>query len=150
MSITTDEYENTDNEGSVAADIQSLRDAAKRGKAASEKAAKLERENAFLRAGVDPDDPKLGYFYRGYNGELSSDAIKAAAIEAGFINPPQADPAVQQHAQGQQAVDAASAGVEAVYDPQGAIHSLEQAFAEGGVEAMIAAGQQYGLRIARP
>lgn len=145
MTIDNDFADSGDNEnGGV--DIKSLRDAADRGRKAAAKAEKLERENAFLRAGVDPDDSKLGYFYRGYDGELSVDAIRAAAVEAGFVAPPQADPAVQEHQQGQQAVDAANAGTESVYDPQGAVHSLEQAFAQGGVEAMIEAGKQYGLR----
>lgn len=131
-------------------EIASLRAAADKGKKLEPKVQKLERENAFLRAGIDPEDQKLGYFYRGYDGELSPEAIRAAAQEAGFIAPPQADPAVQAHQQGQQQVMAASQGTESEYDPQGAIYALEKAMAEGGVEAMMQVGQQYGLKIARP
>jgi hypothetical protein len=128
--------------------IQSLRDAAERGRKLEPKVANLERENAFLRAGIDPDDTSLKYFYRGYDGELNPDAIKAAAIEAGFVAPPPPDPAVQAHQQGQGQVQAASAGTEAAYDPAGAVYAMQQAMAEGGVEAMMAAGRTYGLPVA--
>ena len=124
-------------------EIQSLRKAAEKGR-------KLERENAFLRAGVDVDNPRNSYFIKGYEGELTPDAIKAAGIEAGFIEAPAPDPAVQQHQQGQAQVQAASAGTEAVYDPMGAVYDMEKAFAEGGVDAMIAAGTPHGLKVARP
>lgn len=147
MTINDDDYTEPNDMGeNGGGDIKALRDAAARGRKAQERAEKLERENAFLKAGVNPDDPKLGYFYRGYDGDLSADAIRAAAVEAGFIDPPQADPVVQEHAQGQRAVEQASAGLEGLYDPAGAVHSLEKAFAEGGVEAMVQAGKQFGLR----
>lgn len=147
MTINDDDFtEPTDMGENGGGDIKALRDAAARGRKAQERAEKLERENAFLKAGVDPDDPKLGYFYRGYEGDLDAEAIRAAAVEAGFLAPPQTDPVVQEHAQGQQAVERASAGTEGVYDPAGAVHSLEKAFAEGGVEAMVQAGRQFGLR----
>jgi hypothetical protein len=45
----------------------------------------LARENAFLKAGINVDDPKLRYFAEGYKGELTAEAIKAEAAEAGFI-----------------------------------------------------------------
>lgn len=45
----------------------------------------LERENAFLKAGIDPDDPKARYFVKGYDGKLERDAVRAAAVEAGVI-----------------------------------------------------------------
>jgi len=129
--------------------IASLRAAADKGKKLEPENASLKREVAFLRAGIDPDDSKLGYFYRGYDGELKPDAIKAAAIEAGFLAPPPADPAVVAHQQGQAQVQAAAAGTEATYDPAGGQYAMEKAFAEGGIEAMIAVGKQYGLPVAQ-
>lgn len=128
--------------------IASLRRAAEKGTKAEAKATKLERENAFLRAGIDPDDSRLGYFYRGYEGEMTADAIRAAATEAGFIAAPPADPAVQQHQEGQAQVQAAATGSEAEFNPSGAKYAMEKAMAEGGVEAMIQAGMQYGLPVA--
>lgn len=54
-----------------------------------EKATKaLERENAFLKAGINPDDksnPMAGYFAKGYDGPLDAESIKAAATAAGVI-----------------------------------------------------------------
>ena len=43
------------------------------------------RELAFLKAGVNPDNPMAKYFIKGYEGELSTDAIRAAAEEANVI-----------------------------------------------------------------
>ena len=66
-----------------------------------QKAAKvLERENAFLKAGINPDDkdnPMVGYFAKGYDGPLEADAIKAAATAAGIIGKkePAAPPATE-------------------------------------------------------
>lgn len=45
----------------------------------------LKRENAFLKAGINPDDPKAKWLVKGYDGELTPDAIKAAAVEAGVL-----------------------------------------------------------------
>lgn len=147
--LYTDDDAGTDQQGPEG--IKSLRDAAERGKRLEPENANLRRENAFLKAGINPEESKqLSYFYKGYEGDLTADAIKAAAIEAGYIAPPPVDPAVQQHQQGQAAVMAASSGSEAQYDPAGAVYAMEKAFAEGGVDAMMQAGQQYGLKIARP
>lgn len=52
------------------------------------------RELAFVKAGVNTDDPAAKYFLKGYDGELTVDAIKAAAAEARLIGaaPPPPDP----------------------------------------------------------
>jgi hypothetical protein len=46
-----------------------------------------QRELAFVKAGIDPASPQAKYFVKGYDGELSSDAIRAAAEEAQLITP---------------------------------------------------------------
>lgn len=43
------------------------------------------RRMAFIEAGVDLADPKTGYFVKGYDGDFTTDAIKTAAVEAGFL-----------------------------------------------------------------
>lgn len=48
-------------------------------------AEKARRELMFLKAGVNPDDPKAKYFVKGYDGELTVDAIRQAAEEASYI-----------------------------------------------------------------
>src|SRR5262245_25828611 len=54
-----------------------------------------ERELAFARAGVsvDPDDARAAIFRRGYNGELTPDAIRTAATEFGVGQPAPPTPA---------------------------------------------------------
>lgn len=45
----------------------------------------LARENAMLRAGVDLDSPLGKMFARAYDGELDTDAVRAAATEVGAM-----------------------------------------------------------------
>ena len=45
-------------------------------------AEQTKREAVMLKAGVNPDDPASRYFVKAYDGELSVDAIKQAAVEA--------------------------------------------------------------------
>jgi hypothetical protein len=66
----------------------------------------LDDEAAFTKAGIPMDDPRIGYFVKGYDGELEPTAIREAAVSAGFIQaPPQTvDPTVQQAREGQERV----------------------------------------------
>lgn len=68
--------------------IRELERQAKAGKDAAARLATLERELTFRTAGIDPTDARLKYFVKGYDGELSANAIKAAAVEAGFLADP--------------------------------------------------------------
>lgn len=45
----------------------------------------LKRENAFLKALGPSDDPRLGYFQKGYDGDLNPEAIREAAKRDGFL-----------------------------------------------------------------
>jgi hypothetical protein len=54
-------------------------------KAKADAAAQAERELAFVKAGVDPSSPMAKYFMKAYDGELTPDAIKEAAIEAQIV-----------------------------------------------------------------
>lgn len=65
--------------------IRNLRAQADEGKAARAEADAARRELAFVKAGIDPDDPQQGYFVRGYQGDITADAIKTAATDAGFL-----------------------------------------------------------------
>lgn len=76
-------------------DIKELREAAKRLPDLEERASKaeiLERENAFLKAGVQTDTPLGKLLFKAYDGELTTDAIKAAADELGAASQPAAPP----------------------------------------------------------
>ena len=59
---------------------------------AEAKLAQYERRDAFRSAGLDPDDAKVSYFVKGYEGELTPEAIAAEATAAGFLN---GEPAAQ-------------------------------------------------------
>jgi hypothetical protein len=69
------------------------RDLEDRAKTAETKASELEtqlaglqRAEAFRSAGIDPTDSRQSYFVKGYDGEIESEAIRTAAVEAGFIS----------------------------------------------------------------
>jgi hypothetical protein len=53
----------------------------------------LQKAEAFRAAGINPADSRQAYFVKGYDGEVETEAIRAAAIEAGFITdgPPQSE-----------------------------------------------------------
>lgn len=125
-----------------------LREAAKRGAKAKAEAEALKRENAFLRAGIDPDDSRLRYFVRGYEGDLEPTVIRQAAVEAGFIAAPEqpVDTALEQAQQGQQRVMAAASGGDSGgFDPQAVVYGMEQAYNEGDLEGLSAYTSQYGV-----
>ncbi len=141
----SDNYNEVDDDGDE--DFKNLRAKAKKADQYERELATLKRENAFIKAGVPMDDPKMGYFVKGYEGDLEPDKIRSAAIEAGFMAAPvqEADPAVEQAQQGQQRVMAASSGTEPVNDQAGVRYGMQQAAAEGGLSGLSAFTQQYGI-----
>jgi hypothetical protein len=50
-------------------------------------AEQAKREMAFMKAGIDTGDSAAKYFVKGYDGELTVDAIKQAAVEARLLSP---------------------------------------------------------------
>ena len=132
-------------------DIKSLRRAASSKKKLEQELADMKRELAFTKAGINPDDPRMRYFVKGYDGEMTSEAVRAAALEAGFLSSQQGqpNPAQQQAAYAQDRVVNAAAG--AIYEDaseDAALARLEAAMNEGGVDAMIEVARQYGIPIA--
>jgi hypothetical protein len=85
-----DDYENPDDEETperpANADIRQLREKAKRTDELEARLAAVEREAAFTKAGIDPDDKRMAYFVKAYDGPTEADAIRTAATEAGFLN----------------------------------------------------------------
>jgi hypothetical protein len=49
----------------------------------------LKRKMAFAEAGIDVNAPVAKYFIKGYEGEISPEAIRAAAEEAQILKPTQ-------------------------------------------------------------
>jgi len=69
-----------------------------------------ERKLAFAEAGISLTDPKTAYFLKGYDGELTGEAILAAATEAGFLAPAAQTEEVSSSGQAAGRVNAAAAG----------------------------------------
>lgn len=143
-STENDDFDGTQGDGN---DLRDLRRAAEDGRKAKSENAALKRDLAFLKAGIDLEDPKMTYFVKGYDGDLEPSAIKQAATEAGFIQTQAPDPANQQAAQSQQRVAQASSGVLPSYDDQGGLAALQQAYNEGGVAGMLEVAKQYGVPV---
>ena len=61
---------------------------AKAGDEAVAQLAQLQRELSFRDAGVDPNSKQGQYFMRGYDGEMTADAIRAEAAELGLTGQP--------------------------------------------------------------
>ena len=154
MSINyADEDYDTDevDESEASESPRGLRRAANKGKKLESENQQLKRELAFFKAGIDTDDPRMKYFAKGYEGELSADAVRQAAMDAGFIQTQSAAQNAQNQeiASAQQRVLTASAG--AIYEDSSedaAFSRLEQAMEEGGVDAMMEVARQYGIPIA--
>ena len=79
----------------------------KEAKTVLEQATAATRDLAFLRAGVDLNDPKTVYFRKGYDGDMDPEAIKQEAIAAGVVTPPPADANVEGHQQANAAAEGA-------------------------------------------
>lgn len=66
-------------------DVSELRRAAEGGKAAKAEAEMLRRELAFTKAGIDTSSKPAQALLKGYDGELTPEAIKAEAQEWGLV-----------------------------------------------------------------
>ena len=89
MSNDTDTDDQTPPQGD---NLKSLREAAERGKAAQTEAARLQKENLFLRAGIDPEGTRLNkLLFTTFDGADVA-ALKAEARELGIKLPEDATP----------------------------------------------------------
>lgn len=135
-------------------DIKSLRRAANQKKKLEAELDSMRRELAFARAGLPLDDPKMRYFVKGYDGEMTAESIREAALEAGFLasqqqQEPGPDPQMHATAAAQQRVMQASSGAIAEDSSEAsALAALESAMREGGVEAMLDVARQFGIPMA--
>ena len=115
---------------------------------AAENAA-LKREGAFRTAGIDPSDPKARYFVKGYDGEITVEAIKAEAAEAGLIGSPDSDiPADERASQDAAARLAAGAPSPAAQDEYA--QGLAELNAATTQEEVLEVAAKYGVRIKNP
>ena len=149
----TEEDFDQDLDNEVEESASDLRKAARRGSKALRELEQMKKELAFYKAGISMDDPKMKYFVRGYDGEMTPEAIRIAALESGFIasqepKDEQQNEVQQQVFSAQQRISAASAGAGFQDTSEAAaIALMEQAMEEGGVEAMLDVAQQFGMEI---
>lgn len=146
-----DEFDSEDivDEADASESPRGLRRAANKSKKLEQELLAAKRELAFAKAGIDPDDSRMKYFVRGYDGELTGAAVRQAALEAGFLaSQQQEDPQVQAASAAQDRVMTAAAGA-VIEDASeaAALSRMEQAMEEGGVEAMMSVARQYGIPI---
>lgn len=105
-----------------------------------------DRQLAFYRAGINPDDPRMSYFVKGYDGDLDPTRVKEAAAAAGFLTDAAAAPAGgpvdpttseidRASHQANQAISGAAAG--ATPDRRTPVAALIEAHSQGGRDALI-------------
>ena len=82
----------------VRARMRELEQQVKAFEAKAKEAEAATRELAFVKAGVDPDSAAAKYFVKGYDGELTPEAIRAAAEEANLVSSEKKEVAGEQQA----------------------------------------------------
>lgn len=123
--------------GEFAALRRTKREAAK----AAEEAKAAQRELAFMKAGLDPESSKVaGLFYKSYDGDLTKEAIQAAALEIGFKIAGDTSPEAQAAEQAKQQNLAAQSAVAAAAGSPEAAPTAEAVNRKGMTEALAAGG----------
>ena len=79
----------------VRAQLRNLEAKNKELEAKLSEATEAQRKLAFVEAGVDINAPASRYFVKGYDGEMTADAIRQAAQETNLIGAMQTKPEVQ-------------------------------------------------------
>lgn len=95
------------------------------------------RELAFVKAGIDSADPMAKYFVKGYDGELSPDAIRAAAIEARLIQDTKAVQ-VAQEAKGWDRTNQAASSNTVGEAPVDMVTRISKATSQAEIEMLLA------------
>ena len=107
----------------------------------AQKASDAARKLAFVEAGVDPSLPVAKYFMKGYDGELSAEAIRQAAIEAQIIQDTKAAQ-IASEAQAWNRTTQAAAGNTTGEAPVDFVTRLNQAKSQAEVEMLLAEARQ--------
>jgi hypothetical protein len=151
MSEYTPELENEDDETPKTvtlsrSQIRALEKKAKERDDLATQLAQLTAERTFIEAGIDPKNTQHQYFMRGYDGEITVDAIKAKATEAGFLSAPEPDAEQTAALEAGQRVAAAASGAPAAGAANEASIRAEMEAAQktGGKEAVLAVARKYG------
>lgn len=103
------------------------------------------REMNFVKAGIQTDDPKFKYFVKGYDGELTPEAIRRAAEEAQLITPQ--NNVVDQDKQAWQQSNKIAAGSESAPPPPSWAKRIQDAASEQEVYDIFAEAQAQGIQL---
>jgi hypothetical protein len=137
--------------------IRGLEEKAKRADELAAQVEQLTRESVFTTALTGIDHPGLSYFKSGYDGDLTPEAIRQAALEAGFgreetTEPPPAQPQGTPQvpdlaAHQRMAAAQAGAAPPPPFDPIEAINNANSA--EEVMQIIEAHGEKYGVQSSR-
>lgn len=105
-------------------------------KAWANEALDASRELAFVKAGINTADPMAKYFVKGYDGEISPDAIRAAAIEARLIQDTKAVQ-VAQEAKGWDRTNQAASGNTVGEAPVDMMTRISKASSQSEIEMLL-------------
>lgn len=103
------------------------------------------REFNFMKAGIDPTEPKFKYFVKGYDGDLSPEAIRQAASEAQLITPEKTVNDTDKDAWQQS--NKVATGSETAPPPASWIKRLQDANSEEELLAVFAEAQAQGIEL---
>lgn len=101
-----------------------------------------QRELAFVKAGIDPASPQAKYFVKGYDGELTPEAIREAAVEAQLITPLASEDADKQAWKQSNRI---AAGSESAPPPPSWNKRISEASSEQEVYDIFAEAQAQGI-----
>ena len=124
--------------GIKVSDLRALRTIAKEHEQLKQQQAQAQRELAFAKAKLDLTDPKMGYFIKGYDGELEPEKIREAAVQAGFLQQEETTPKSELDAHSKLGAASAGAGDSAEQDLLAAINDAKSP--EEVMRIMVAAG----------
>ena len=102
-----------------------------------------QKEMAFIKGGLDMNHPMAKYFLKGYDGELSPEAIKTALVEAQLITPE-----VEVNDTDKQAwreSNRIAAGSEVAPEPASWAKRIDEAQSEAELMAIFAEAQAQGV-----
>lgn len=139
---TDEEIEPQENRNPLRSRIKDLESEIKSLRQVAAEAEQTKRESAMLKAGVNPDDPAARYFVKAYDGELSVDAIKQAAVEARLLSAPTPDPEVVSEQNAWNRINRAAVGSQDVLATIDLETRIRNAGSEAEIMAILAEAQQ--------
>lgn len=148
MSNYEDDFEETDDQqesNPVRARMKQLEKETRELRKQLAEAETARREFNFMKAGIDPTEAKFKYFVKGYDGDLSPEAIRLAAEEAQLITPQQNVDTTDKEAWKQS--NKAATGAETAPAPPSWIKRLQDANSEEELLAVFAEARAQGIEL---